>query len=101
MPGKEITDAGKLIAKQVSAELASGNCRPGQPNSRPSQKRGLIPTHTHTQTQTHANLHTATQTHRQLQHAFLQKRGKNPDPQQWQWTGRGSVGGDIVRVALS
>lgn len=100
MPGKEITDTGKLIAKQVSAELASGNCRPDQAK----RERPNTLSHTHTQRDTHAkqtythvrNTHTQT-----LQHAFLQQRGKNPDPQQWQWTGRGNVGGDIVRVALS
>lgn len=99
MPGKEITDAGKLIAKQVSAELASGNCRPDQP-AKPKERPNTR-SYTHGHTPTHNVRNTHKQTDRQLQHAFLQKRGKNPDPQQWQRTGRGSFGSDIVRVALS
>lgn len=93
MPGKEITDTGKLIAKQVSAELASGNCRSDQAK----RERPNTLSHTQRDTQAKQNYTHVRNTHRQT----LQQRGKNPDPQQWKWTERGSVGGDIVRVALS
>lgn len=86
MPGKEITDAGKLIAKQVSAELATGNYCPSHHTQQRPNTLTLTYTHTHTQKRI------------MLQFAFLQQRGKNPDPQQWQWTGRVA---DITRAALS